>query len=82
MPLLDENWKLLLNLLPMGWEQQAILQWRLGTVTRLRHHFGSVTHAVAACGERLLATGNGGAGKSGGHCGGLRCGFDETLAEG
>ncbi len=32
-PLLDENWKLLLNLLPLGWEQQAVLS---GASERLR----------------------------------------------
>src|SRR5271155_347815 len=56
-------------------------QWRLGTVTRLRLDGGSVTHAVAACGQRLLTAGNGSAGQSGGHSGGLRCGVVEALAE-
>src|SRR6266496_4987339 len=33
MQVLDENWKLLLNLLPSGWEQQAVLS---GASERLR----------------------------------------------
>src|ERR1700721_4071811 len=56
-------------------------KWRLGTVTRLRLHGGSVTNAVTAWGQRLLTAENGRAGQSGGHCGGLRCGIIETLAE-
>src|SRR5580692_1547525 len=57
-------------------------QWRLGTATRLRYHFGSVAHAVAARGQRLLTTGNGGASQSGGHSRSRRCGVAETLAQG
>jgi hypothetical protein len=50
--LLDEDWKLLLDLLPMGWEQEAVLS---GASERLRG-FGSISDLLRTL---LLHVGNG-----------------------
>ncbi len=79
---LDEDWKLLLNLLPAGWEQQAILS---GASERLRG-FATISdllrtlllHVGKGYSLRETAVRAGGAG----HCGGIRRGVAQTFGAG